>query len=96
MINRIGTIVKTVVTDDPEVFETETLEGYHVNSTEEIEGAEDYLIPTPTELVDGEKVPRPYNLFFGISAEDTFFYKFTDKKECDAVIGEEPEIEDIS
>lgn len=79
MINRIGTINKTIVTDDPEIYEVETLEGYHVNSTEAIEGAEDYLIETPS---------KPYNLPFGISAQDTFFYKFTDKEECDSILNE--------
>lgn len=97
MINRIGTIVKIISTENSEVFET--LDGYHVNSTEEVKEAEDYLIPTPTRTISDEEgnlkeMPMPYSLFFGIPAEDTFFYKFSTKEECDSIIGEESLIAD--
>lgn len=72
-INIIGTIYKTTPSDDPENPTAITLDGWHVNSTEVLSECDEYLLK-------GDSIPAvPYNLFAGVSAEDTFFYAFPDE-----------------
>ena len=70
----IGTITNSTPTDDPEVFLIETLDGYHVASTEQMVGWEEFETTY-------EKPPME---FYGV---DTFYYKFDDEQHYKVVAG---------
>ena len=73
-IHVIGTITNSTPTDDPEVFLTETLDGYHVASTEQI--ADWGAFKTTYETPPME--------FYGVQ---TFYYKFNDEQHYNDVAG---------
>ena len=53
-----------------ELFDVVTLQGYHVNTTEAIEGADEFIVtPSPARRVFAPPV----------AFEDTFFYRFNDE-----------------
>jgi hypothetical protein len=68
-INILGTITRTIPTDDPEVFETIELAGFHINTTSPLVGAEDYQVFPEV----------PYNVFAGV---DTYFYSFESEEQA--------------
>lgn len=67
MISIIGKIYSTDSTD-PESPEFTELEGFHVNSTEVVEGWEGFLVEPSS----------PKQTFFGVP---TYFYRFKDESE---------------
>lgn len=69
MISIIGKI-HTVDNTDPENPTVTELEGYHVNSTELVEGLESFIVEPSS----------PKQTFFGVP---TYFYKFADESEFD-------------
>jgi hypothetical protein len=85
-IHIIGKITNSILTDDPEVFIIETLDGYHVASTEQIEGWESF--ETTYDQVDpesGETIKKsPPMQFYGV---ETFYYKFNDEQHYKDVAG---------
>lgn len=79
-INAIGTIIKSIPTDDPEVFETETLEGFHVNTTAQVGGWSEFQVFPKT----------PYNAYYGV---ETFYYTFESEQHYKDVAGIVDELE---
>jgi hypothetical protein len=73
-IHVIGTITNSIPTDDPEVFETETLDGYHVASTEQVVGWEAFETTHESPPME----------FYGV---DTFYYKFDDERHYRDIAG---------
>lgn len=80
-INVIGTIIKSIPTEDPEVSLSKTLEGFHVNTTKQVEGWEDFQVFPAT----------PYNAYFGV---ETFYYTFNDEQYYKQVAGIEEGLND--
>ena len=62
-----------------EIFDVVTLQGYHVNTTEAIEGADEFIV-----------TPSPARRMFAppVAVEDTFFYKFNDESHFRAFVPE--------
>lgn len=73
-IHIIRTITKSIPTDDPEVFLTETLDGYHVASTEQIVEWETFKTSYKTPPME----------FYGV---ETFYYKFDSEQHYKEVAG---------
>jgi hypothetical protein len=73
MIDIIGTITR-ITNDDPESPVTETLEGYHVNSTELLPELNDYLVEPEV----------PMRVFAGVK---THCYRFKDEAEYKELLG---------
>ena len=82
-INILGTITRTIPTDDPEVFETIELEGFHINTTSPLSGAEGYQVFPEV----------PYNVFAGV---DTYFYSFENEGQAKQLVPDAfPVIEEL-
>jgi hypothetical protein len=73
-IHIIGTITNSIPTDDPETVLTETLDGYHVASTEPI---------TDWEAFETTHEAPPME-FYGVQ---TFYYKFDSEQHYKDVAG---------
>ena len=65
-----------------ELFDVVTLQGYHVNTTEAIEGADEFIVtPSPARRVFAPPV----------TIEDTFFYRFNDLEHFRTFVPEDEE-----
>ena len=90
-IHTIPTIYEPTgeVETDAEGFEypvMHPIQGYHVNTIDEtIEGAEQYLLPTPS---------TPYNLYTGREASEHNFYCFPDEATFRQFVPEPQEVID--